>query len=139
MPRRGTRVLLRLRVGLSEACVPALGRRAWRSFGDGRCQVSETGCLARGRSAQSLCVWTGIVPRGRSEALHEAPEHLIFANAKVPTHLATFHVLGQVLISFGHKSEARRVLTEGCGKVGGVGHGMGRRLGPAMAGLLETP
>ena len=75
---------------------------------------------------------------GSLEALHEAAEHLIFANAKVPTHLATFHVLGQVLISFGRKSEARRVLTEGCGKVGGVGHGMGRDLGPAMADMLGT-
>ncbi len=75
---------------------------------------------------------------GGIEALQEAAEHLLFANAKAPTHLATYHVLGQVLIKLGRKSEARRVLTEGCEKVGGVGHGMGRDLGPAMADLLGT-
>ncbi len=73
---------------------------------------------------------------GGIEALHEAAEHLLFANEKAPTHLATYHVLGQVLIKLGRKSEARRVLTEGCEKVGGVGDGMGRDLGPAMAELL---
>ena len=71
------------------------------------------------------------------EALHEAAEHLIFANAKAPDHLATYHVLGQLLIKLGRKSEARRVLAEGCEKVGVVGHGMGRDLGPAMAELLR--
>lgn len=75
---------------------------------------------------------------GGIEALHEAAEHLIFANAKAPDHLATYHVLGQVLIKLGRKSEARRVLAEGCEKVRGVGHGMGRDLGPAMADLLGT-
>ena len=74
---------------------------------------------------------------GGSEALHEAAEHLTFANAKAPDHLATYHVLGQVLLKLGRKSDARRVLAEGCAKVSGVGHGMGRDLGPAMAELLE--
>ena len=32
------------------------------------------------------------------EALKEGAEHLMFANAKDPDHLATYHVLGQVLI-----------------------------------------
>ena len=75
---------------------------------------------------------------GGIEALHEAAEHLRFANAKAPDHLATYHVLGQLLIKLGRKSEARRVLAEGCEKVGGVGDGMGRDLGPAMADLLGT-
>ncbi len=75
---------------------------------------------------------------GGLEALQEAAEHLLFANAKAPTHLATYHVLGQVLIKLGRTSEARRVLTEGCEKVGGVGDGKGRDLGPAMADLLGT-
>ncbi len=75
---------------------------------------------------------------GSIEALREAAEHLLFAYAKAPDHLATYHVLGQVLIKLGRKSEARRGLTEGCEKVGGVGHGMGRDLGPAMADLLRT-
>ncbi len=75
---------------------------------------------------------------GSLEASREAAEHLLFANAKDPDHLATYHVLGQVLIKLGRKSEAHRVLTQGCEKVGDVGHGMGRDLGPAMAKLLET-
>ena len=75
---------------------------------------------------------------GGLEALQEAAEHLIFANAKAPDHLATYHLLGQVLIKLGRKSQARRVLAEGCEKVGGVGDGMGRDLGPAMADLLGT-
>ena len=75
---------------------------------------------------------------GGIAALREAAEHLIFANARAPDHLATYHMLGQVLIKLGRKSEARCVLTEGCEKVGRVGHGMGRDLGPAMADLLGT-
>ena len=72
------------------------------------------------------------------EALNEAAEHLTFANAKDPHHLATYHVLGQVLIKLGRKDEARAILQAGCTKAAGVGGGMGRDLGPAMATLLET-
>ena len=72
------------------------------------------------------------------EAWHEAAEHLRFANAKDPDHLATYHVLGQVLIKLGRNTEARDVLTAGCERVGAVGEGMGRDLGPAMADLLQT-
>ena len=75
---------------------------------------------------------------GSSEALNEAADHLIFANTKAPEHLATYHLLGQVLIQLGRNSEARRVLTAGCEKASAVGEGMGRDLGPAMAELLET-
>ena len=67
-----------------------------------------------------------------SETLNEAAEHLFFANAKDPDHLATYHVLGQVLIRSGRSDEARSVLEAGCAKTGGAG------LGPAMAKLLET-
>ncbi len=72
-----------------------------------------------------------------SETLNEAAEHLLFANAKDPDHLATYHVLGQVLIKLGRIGEARSVLTAGREKVGGMGEGMGRDLGPAMAELLR--
>ena len=75
---------------------------------------------------------------GGLEALHEAAEHLLFANAKAPAHLATYHVLGQVLIKLGRNSEARDVLSAGCEKAEAVGVGMGHDLGPAMAKLLET-
>ena len=72
------------------------------------------------------------------EALKEAAEHLTFANAKDPHHLATYHVLGQVLIKLGRKDEARAILQAGCTKAAGVGGGMGRDLGLAMAALLEA-
>ncbi len=75
---------------------------------------------------------------GSDEALREASEHLIFANAKAPDHLATYHVLGRILIKLGRTSEARDVLSEGCKKAEAVGVGMGHDLGPAMAKLLET-
>src|SRR5688572_9712678 len=71
------------------------------------------------------------------ESLAEAAEHLRFANAKAPDHLATYHVLAQVLIRLGRKDEARRVLEAGVERVAGVGEGMGRDLGPAMQALLR--
>jgi predicted Zn-dependent protease len=74
---------------------------------------------------------------GTDEALREAADHLAFANSHAPGHLATYHVLGQVLIKLGRKDEARRVLTAGCEKTAGIGEGMGRDLGPAMAELLQ--
>ena len=75
--------------------------------------------------------------QGDAEALHESAKHLIFANQKAPDHLATYHVLGQVLIKLGRKSEARQVLSAGCERVRGVGSGMGHDLGPAMAELSQ--
>jgi predicted Zn-dependent protease len=75
---------------------------------------------------------------GASEALSEAAEHLAFANAKAPEHLATYHVLGQVLIRLGRNGEARRVLEAGVARTADVGEGKGRDLGPAMRALLET-
>ncbi len=72
------------------------------------------------------------------ETLNEAAEHLLFANAKDPDHLATYHILGQLLIRLGRTDEARSVLEAGRQKTAGVGDGMGRDLGPAMAKLLET-
>ena len=50
---------------------------------------------------------------GSVESLSEAAEHLIFANTTAPEHLATYHVLGQVLIRLDRISEARSVLTAG--------------------------
>ncbi len=75
---------------------------------------------------------------GGVESLNEAAEHLITANTKAPEHLATYHVLGQVLIRLKRISEARSVLTAGCEKTRAMGEGMGRDLGPAMAELLRT-
>ena len=72
------------------------------------------------------------------EALGEAAEHLAFANAKAPEHLATYHILGQTLIRLGRVDDARRVLEEGVRRTASVGEGMGRDLGPAMRALLET-
>ena len=71
-------------------------------------------------------------------ALAEAADHLRFANAKAPEHLATYHVLGQVLIRLGLTQEARQVLQAGCERSAGMGEGMGRDLGPAMAELLAS-
>lgn len=71
------------------------------------------------------------------EALGEAATHLRFANARDPSHLATYHILGQVLIQLGETNEARRVLEAGVARVANVGQGMGRDLGPAMRELLD--
>jgi predicted Zn-dependent protease len=75
---------------------------------------------------------------GMPESLREAAEHLRFANEKAPGHLATYHVLAQVLIRLGETDEARRVLEEGVRRVGGVGEGMGRDLGPIMQQMLAS-
>lgn len=72
------------------------------------------------------------------KALTEAAEHLQFANAKAPEHLATYHILGQVLIKLGRTQEAKHVLQAGHEKTTGIGEGMGRDLGPAMAALLAS-
>ena len=71
-------------------------------------------------------------------SLEEAAEHLRVANAKAPEHLATYHVLGQVLIKLGRNDEARAVLSSGIARVAGIGEGMGRDLGPAMQELLNA-
>jgi hypothetical protein len=71
-------------------------------------------------------------------ALREAAEHLRVANARAPDHLATYHVLGQVLIQLGERDEARRVLAAGRDRVAAAGGGMGRDLGPAMEQLLAN-
>ena len=79
-----------------------------------------------------------LAEEGTDEALKEAATHLRFANERAPSHLATYHVLGQVLIRIGEKDEARRVLEEGIRRVGGIGEGMGRDLGPLMRQMLES-
>ena len=70
------------------------------------------------------------------EALAEAAGHLRFANARAPEHLATYHILGQVLIKLGRTEEARKVLEAGVVRAEAVGEGMGRDLAPAMRELL---
>jgi len=69
--------------------------------------------------------------------LDEAVEHLTFANAAAPAHLATYHILSQALIQLGRIDEAKKVLLAGIPKVQSVGEGMGRDLGPAMQQLLD--
>jgi predicted Zn-dependent protease len=71
-------------------------------------------------------------------SLEEAAEHLRFANVTAPEHLATYHILGQVLMKLGRNDEARGVLNAGIGRVAGIGEGMGRDLGPAMRELLDS-
>jgi uncharacterized protein HemY len=70
-------------------------------------------------------------------ALSEAAEHLRLANARAPEHLATYHILSQVLIRLGHKEEARAVLEAGLPRAAAIGEGMGRDLGPAMRDMLD--
>ena len=72
------------------------------------------------------------------ENLEESAGHLRFANEKSPGHLATYHILAQVLIRLGERDEARRVLTAGMERVAGVGEGMGRDLGPMMQEMLQS-
>jgi tetratricopeptide (TPR) repeat protein len=67
----------------------------------------------------------------------EAAEHLRFANAAAPAHLATYRVLGEVLIALGQHDEAKKVLMIGIEKVRGVGEGMGRDLAPVMQEMLD--
>ena len=70
------------------------------------------------------------------EALTEAADHLRFANEKTPEHLATYHILGQVLMKLGRNDEARQVFERGVVRAEAVGEGMGRDLAPAMRELL---
>ena len=101
---------------------------------DGELQVllvHRTAAPEEGRWALPGGRWDG------NESLDEAAEHLIFSNSKAPDHLATYHILGQVLIKLRRNEEARSVLKAGCEKVSLVGEGMGRDLGPAMAELLR--
>lgn len=72
------------------------------------------------------------------ETLTEAAEHLSFANSRAPEHLATYHILGQVLIKLDRKDDARPVLEEGVRRTTLIGEGMGRDLGPAMRELLQS-
>ena len=72
------------------------------------------------------------------EALAEAADHLRFANARAPEHLATYHVLGQVLTKLGEIDEARAVFERGITRAQAVGEGMGRDLAPAMRELLAA-
>jgi len=71
-------------------------------------------------------------------AVAEAAEHLAFANGRAPEHLATYHILGRVLIRLGRTDQARRVLEAGVRRVADVGEGMGRDLGPAMRQMLDA-
>ncbi len=72
------------------------------------------------------------------ESLQEAAGHLQFANANAPDHLATYHVLAQVLIAIGNKDDARGVLEGGIRRTAEIGEGMGRDLNPAMREMLQS-
>ena len=69
-------------------------------------------------------------------ALAEAAEHLAVANATAPEHLATYHVLSQVLVRLGRTADARRVLTDGIARASLVTEGMGKDLAPLMRETL---
>jgi tetratricopeptide (TPR) repeat protein len=73
-----------------------------------------------------------------NQDLEEAAEHLKFANERNPAHLASYHIRSQVLIKLGRTAEARPVLEEGIRRVGSIGEGMGRDLGPAMREMLDN-
>ena len=77
-------------------------------------------------------------PAPNDAALREAADHLAFANVNAPEHLATYNILGRVLIQLGRTDDARRVLEEGVRRTAAVGEGMGRDLGPAMRELLDS-
>jgi hypothetical protein len=79
-----------------------------------------------------------LADEGTDEAVREAATHLRFANGRAPSHLATYHLLSQVLIRLGERDEARRVLEEGIKRVAGIGEGMGRDLGPLMRQMLDS-
>ena len=70
--------------------------------------------------------------------LAEASDHLRFANGRAPEHLATYHILGQVLTKLGQSDEARQVFEAGIALAEAVGEGMGRDLAPAMRELLAA-
>jgi hypothetical protein len=69
-------------------------------------------------------------------ALAEAADHLRYANAKAPEHLATYHVLSQVLLRLSGTAEARDVLLRGIDRSSAVTEGMGRDLAPLMREML---
>lgn len=71
-------------------------------------------------------------------ALAEAAEHLRAANTSAPEHLATYHVLSQVLVRLDLKGEAREVLGRGIGRASLVTEGMGRDLAPLMRESLAA-
>jgi hypothetical protein len=77
--------------------------------------------------------------RGEDEvALQEAAAHLRHANETAPQHLATYHVLADVLVRLKQFGEAREVLMRGIAAVDKAGGGMGRDLGPVMRGMLAN-
>jgi len=72
------------------------------------------------------------------EELAEAASHLLIANRNAPEHLATYHILAQVLIKLGRTDEAREILKSGIARASAVGEGMGRDLAPAMQAMLNS-
>ena len=112
--------------------------RAWRRFRLDVTKFRKLVALDRDDSLSRFGLGQALFQKGGIEAFTEAAEHLLFASTKAPDHLATYHVLGQVLIKLGRNTEARDVLSAGCEKAKAVGEGMGRDLGPAMADLLST-
>lgn len=70
--------------------------------------------------------------------LPEAVGHLRFANAVDPRHLATYHVLSRALLDAGLPDEARPVIKQGIARTAHVTEGMGKDLGPLLAGLLAS-
>lgn len=67
--------------------------------------------------------------------LVEAAEHLRAGRAQAPEHVATYHVLGQILLYLGRDEEARAVLDEGCRRAAAAPPGSGADLLPALQQL----
>lgn len=69
--------------------------------------------------------------------LHEAAGHLRAGSALAPEHVATYHILGQVLMLLEQDDEARDVLERGCRRAAAAPPGAGNDLLPALQQLLS--
>lgn len=70
-------------------------------------------------------------------ALAEAEVHLRFSNSAAPDHLATYHVLAQLLLRLSREEEARPVLEEGIRRAMRAPSGQGGDLVPILQDLLD--
>ncbi len=72
------------------------------------------------------------------EVIEEAATHLEYANRRDPSHLATYHILAEVLIKLDRIEDAQKVLEAGIAKTIGVPEGMGGDLRPILEDLLMS-
>lgn len=69
--------------------------------------------------------------------LAEAAVHLEAGRGLAPQHVATYHILAQVLMYLGRDPEARAALQEGCRRAAAAPPGGGADLLPALQQLLS--